>query len=46
VLKPRQALLYGLALSIAGALYLYSQRVRCSSVGRGHLLGYLLATHR
>jgi len=44
VLKPRQALLYGIALSIAGALYLYFAAGTLAAVlGVITCLGYLLA---
>ena len=44
VLKPRQALLYGIALSIAGALYLYfAAGTLAAGLGVVTCLGYLLA---
>jgi protoheme IX farnesyltransferase len=44
VLKPRQALLYGIALSIAGALYLYfAAGTLAAGLGVITCLGYLLA---
>jgi protoheme IX farnesyltransferase len=44
VLKPRQALLYGIALSIAGALYLYfAAGTLAAALGVATCLGYLLA---
>jgi len=44
VLKPRQALVYGVALSIAGALYLYfAAGTLASGLGVITCLGYLLA---
>jgi protoheme IX farnesyltransferase len=44
VLKPRQALLYGIALSIAGALYLYfAVGTLAAGLGVVTCLGYLLA---
>jgi protoheme IX farnesyltransferase len=43
-LKPRQALLYGIALSIAGALYLYfAAGTLAAALGVITCLGYLLA---
>src|SRR5712671_5329843 len=44
VLKPRQALVYGIALSIAGALYLYfAAGTLAAALGIVTCLGYLLA---
>jgi len=44
VLKPRQALVYGIALSIAGAVYLYfAAGVLAAALGVITCLGYLLA---
>jgi len=44
VLKPRQALLYGIALSVAGALYLYfAAGTLAAALGVVTCLGYLLA---
>src|SRR6267142_1432636 len=44
VLKPRQALVYGIALSIAGALYLYfAAGTLAAGLGVITCLGYLLA---
>ena len=44
VLKPRQALAYGIALSIAGALYLYfAAGALAAGLGVATCLGYLLA---
>ena len=44
VLKPRQALVYGIALSVAGALYLYfAAGTLAAGLGVITCLGYLLA---
>jgi heme o synthase len=44
VLKPRQALAYGIALSVAGAVYLYfSAGVLAAGLGVATCLSYLLA---
>ena len=44
VLKPRQALVYGIALAIAGALYLYfAAGTLAAALGVATCLGYLLA---
>jgi protoheme IX farnesyltransferase len=44
VLKPRQALLYGIALSVGGALYLYfASSGLAAGLGVATCLGYLLA---
>jgi protoheme IX farnesyltransferase len=44
VLKPRQALLYGIALSVGGALYLYfASSALAAGLGVATCLGYLLA---
>ena len=44
VLKPRQALAYGIALSIGGALYLYfASGALAAGLGVATCLGYLLA---
>src|SRR5580765_3105116 len=44
VLKPRQALAYGVSLAIAGALYLYfAAGVLAAGLGVATCLGYLLA---
>jgi heme o synthase len=44
VLKPRQALMYGIALSIAGAVYLYfAAGALAAALGVVTCLGYLLA---
>lgn len=44
VLKPRQALAYGIALSVGGALYLYfASGVLAAGLGVATCLGYLLA---
>ena len=44
VLKPRQALVYGSALAIAGALYLYfAAGTLAAALGVATCLGYLLA---
>jgi heme o synthase len=44
VLKPRQALAYGIALSVSGALYLYfASGALAAGLGVATCLGYLLA---
>ena len=44
VLKPRQALAYGIALSVGGALYLYfAAGALAAGLGAATCLGYLLA---
>jgi protoheme IX farnesyltransferase len=44
VLKPRQALAYGIALSVSGAVYLYfASSVLAAGLGVAACLGYLLA---
>jgi protoheme IX farnesyltransferase len=44
VLKPQQALAYGIALSVSGALYLYfASSVLAAGLGVAACLGYLLA---
>lgn len=44
VLKPRQALAYGIALSVGGALYLYfASGALAAALGVATCLGYLLA---